>query len=91
MTSISDVHNLRLRDRIWLRIRDPNSSRRKLSDDSKRIIKMFQDWLLGLQPVRSLRPRRYWPGHAAADAMASGTHCQSGQSKWFSEKFTRRF
>ena len=87
------MHNLRLRDRIWLRIRDPNSSRRKLSDDSKRVIKFFQDWISGLQP---LRPRPYWQGHAAADAMASGSTCQIGgfvtnqlgHSKWFSEKFT---
>ena len=94
--SISDLQNLNLRDRIWLRIRDPASSKRKLSDDSRRVVKMFQDWLSCLQPVRPLRPRPYWPGQAAADAMASGDHCQiggfvvdpQGHSKWFSEKFT---
>lgn len=96
VSTLSDLYNLRLRDRIWLRIRDPGSSRRKLSDDSKRVIKLFQDWILGLQPIRSLRPRPYWPGRAAADAMASGHISQiggfvtnsDGQSKWFSEKFT---
>ena len=96
VSSLQDIHNLRLRDRIWLRIRDPNSSRRKLSDDSKRVIKLFQDWLSGLHPIRSLCPKPDWQGHAAADAMASGDTCQIGgfvtnhlgHSKWFSEKFT---
>ena len=94
--SFSDLHTFRLRDRMWLRIRDPGSSRRKLSDDSRRVIHMFQDWISGLHPVRSLRPRPYWLGQAAADAMASGTRCQIGgfvttqfgQSKWFSEVFS---
>ena len=96
VSSLSDLHTLRLRDRIWLRIRDPGSSRRKLSDDSRRVIKLFQDWLSGLQPVRTLRPKPYWSGHAAADAMASGNRCQIGgfitdaseHSKWFSESFS---
>lgn len=62
VSSLSDVHNVRLKNRIWLRIRDPNSSRRKLSDDSFRIVKLFQDWILGLQPVCTLRPKPYWAG-----------------------------
>lgn len=96
VSSLSDLQQIRLRDRIWLRIRDPASSRRKLSDDSRRVIALFQDWISGLHPVRTLRPRTYWPGRAAADAMAAGTQCQIGgfvtdpqrRSKWFSEKFT---
>lgn len=31
--------------RAWLRIRDPKSSKRKLTGDSHRILCMFQDWL----------------------------------------------
>lgn len=96
VSSMSDLQSLRLRDRIWLRVRDPASSRRKLSDDSLRVITLFQDWLSGLRPLRTLRPKPYWSGRAAADAMASGPRCQiggfvtdsNGCSKWFSEIFT---
>lgn len=96
VNSLSDLHKLKLRDRIWLRIRDPGSSRRKLSDDSHRVIKLFQEWISGLQPIRSLRPRPCWQGHAAADAMAVGHRSQIGgfvtnhlgQSKWFLQVFT---
>lgn len=94
--SLQDVHNARLRDRIWLRIRDPNSHKRKLSPASRRIIMLFQSWFSSLQPIRVLRPRIYWPGTAAADAMAHGDICQIGgfvdhtssRRAWFSEQFT---
>ena len=90
------MHNARLRDRIWLRMRDPNSHKRKLSTASRRIIASFQAWFSSLQPIRVLRPRTYWPGTAAADAMAHGDICQIGgfvehnsaRRVWFSESFT---
>ena len=93
--TLQDVHNARLRDRIWLRIRDPNSHKRKLSPSSRRIIALFQAWFNSLQPIRVLRPRIYWPGTAAADAMAHGDICQIGgfvdhnssRRVWFSESF----
>ena len=92
----AELSNLRLRDRIWLRIRDPHSTRRKLSDDSMRIVKLFQNWISILPPVKPLRPKGYWHWHAAADAMAAGGVSQiggfvddsSGRCMWFSEKFS---
>ena len=97
VSTLEDVRALRLSDRrIWMRIRDPNSSRRHVSSDSHRILSLFSDWLNVLPPVRSMFPKPLWPGEAAADACAAGTECQiggfirtsDGQTKWFSERFT---
>lgn len=81
--------------RIWLRIRDPNSSRRSLKPDSHRCLRLFLNWISVLQPIRSMTPKRYWSGHAAADACASGNTCriggfiqhESGKCLWFCEQF----
>ena len=81
--------------RIWLRLKDPGSSRRTVRDDSIRILKLFQSWISSLIPTRSLCPKPFWSGYAAADACASGDMTQiggfiqstSGQTLWFSEKF----
>ena len=86
------LHNFRPspEKRIWLRIRDPNSSRR-----SHHCRCLFLNWTSVLQPIRSMTPKRYWSGHAAADACASGNTCriggfiqhESGKCLWFSEQF----
>ena len=55
----------------------------KLSDDSKRVVKLFLDWISRLRP--------FWQGYAAADAMILGDTCKIGgfvthhvgHSKWF--------
>ena len=81
--------------RIWLRLKDPGSSRRTVRDDSIRILKLFQSWISSLIPTRSLCPKSFWSGYAAADACASGDMTQiggfiqstSGQTLWFSERF----
>ena len=45
VTTLDDVRKLHLSDRrIWMRIRDPNSSRRHISTDSHRIITLFSGW-----------------------------------------------
>ena len=78
--------------RIWLRIRDPNSSKRKLSQSSIRILNMYLKWLKCLPPVRSMWPKIQWQGLCVADAYASGDACgiggvvnfPNGQCSWFS-------
>ena len=93
---LDNLTNLKLSERrIWLRIRDPTSQKRKLSSASKRVLNMFSVWLSALPPLRPLRPKQYWPGQAAADACASGQTCQiggfvshpNGQVAWFSEEY----
>ena len=59
-SSISDVHNLQLHDRIWLRIRDPNSSRRKTLRWFQTCCETFSKTILaGLCSSRCNDLRRY--------------------------------
>ena len=82
--------------RVWLRIRDPNSSKRKLSISSQRIIKLYITWLSILPPVRTMWPKQHWTGLCVADAYASGQNSgiggaimfPSGQCSWFSLPIT---
>ena len=79
VSSISDLQALRLSDkRIWMRIRDPQSNRRHISEASLRILGLFDTWLRALSPMRPLTPKRYWSGECAADACAAGSTCQIG-------------
>jgi len=78
-----------------MRIRDPHSNRRNLSESSVRILHLFASWLQLLSPLRPLTPKRYWKGECAADACAAGDTCQIGgflrcnnQQFWFSDIFT---
>ena len=95
VSSLSDLQALRLSDkRIWMRIRDPQSSRRHISEASLRILGLFESWLQALSPMRPLSPKRYWNGECAADACAAGATCQIGgflklnnKRMWFSEQF----
>ena len=87
VSQISDLHALRLSDkRIWMRIRDPHSNRRHVSEASLRILGLFETWLQALSPMRPLTPKRYWDGECAADACASGLK-RNGMRIWFSEQF----
>ena len=95
VSHISDLQALRLSDkRIWMRIRDPHSNRRHISEASLRILGLFETWLQTLSPMRPLTPKRYWDGECAADACAAGSTCQiggflkhNGMQMWFSEEF----
>ena len=95
VSRLSDLQALRLSDkRIWMRIRDPHSNRRRISEASLRILGLFETWLQALSPMRPLTPKRYWDGECAADACAAGSTCQIGgflkynsMQLWFSEKF----
>ena len=82
--------------RIGLRIRDPNSSKRKISLSSQRILKLYVDWLNHLPPIRTMWPKQQWQGLCVADAYASGSQCgiggaiifPTGQCSWFSLPMT---
>ena len=92
-----DLQNCLFSDkRIWLRIRDPNSSKRKLSASSMRILRLYQVWLDRISPVKSMWPKPIWPGLCVADAYAAGKHAgiggaiffPSGSCAWFSLPLT---
>ena len=84
--SKSDLQSCMLSDkRIWLRIRDPNSSRRKLSADSHRVLQMYLKWLDSLPPVVSMWPNPMGHGTCVADAFAQGPHSGIGGFVQFSD------
>ena len=94
--SKNDIRLVRISDRrLWLRISNISSSRRKLSQESCRVLSVFEHWLLHLSPVVSMRPHVTVPIEACADARASGTSCTIGGyvrhatlgQIWFSETF----
>ena len=78
VTKKQDLQHLHLSTdkRIWLRLKDPGSSRRTIREDSFRVLKLFQSWISTLVPTRSLCPKPFWSGYAAADACASGDTTQ---------------
>ena len=97
ITSKSDLWKCLLSDkRVWLRIRDPNSIKRKLSADSQRILQLFRIWMDILPPVVSLWPKQTWTGHCVADAFANQDLCgiggaitfPSGKQCWYSLRLT---
>ena len=54
----SDLFKCALSDkRIWLRVRDPQPSKRKLAPASIRILKMYSSWLSQLSPVKTMWPK----------------------------------
>ena len=97
ITSKADLSSLYLSERrLWLRVRDFDSSKRKLSEDSLRILRTYLDWINTTSLVKSLFPRRLWQGFCAADACAYDDICQiggfirfpSGSTVWYSARFT---
>lgn len=93
VSSKQDLAHCRLGDkRIWLRIRDPASSKRKLSVESIKTVRMFDSWLSNLCPFRSMWPKPIWPGLCVADAFAHCVACgiggiiysPAGSTHWFS-------
>ena len=81
--------------RVWLRVKDPGSSKRTICEESFRILQLFRSWISTVIPTRPLTPKDIWPGQAAPDACAAGVSCQlggfiahpSGWFLWFSERF----
>ena len=78
--------------RVWLRIRDPNSPRRRLSPASQRSLDLYDHWLSHIPPLVSLWPKKPWTGLCVADAYAAspltGVGCvvnfPCGHNSWFS-------
>ena len=82
--------------RLWARIADPSTGKRKLSGSSRAFLLFWKDWCLRPQVYRPLAPARYWPNVSlAADACAHGSHIGIGgwvqfpgqPPIWFSESF----
>ncbi len=92
VSAISDLHHYYLSDRrIWLRIRDPASSKRRLSSSSVRTMAMYQRWLRDIPPAISIWPKQYWPGICVADAFASGCSAGIGGIVYFPSSDCRWF
>ena len=96
VSTLEEVRNCRLSEkRIWVRIMDPNSTKRSIGADSKRILLMYKTWLQFSPPAISMNPKPPWAGEAAADACADQNHCQiggflrfsNGDLRWFSESW----
>ncbi|CAJ1356963.1 unnamed protein product [Effrenium voratum] len=92
----ADLRDVRITDkRIWVRVSDPTSSRRKLHEDSIHALQMWRTWASSMPPVLSLYPPRWWSITAAADACAKGNDIgvggflqdANGKVLWFSELF----
>ena len=81
--------------RIWMRVADPTSSRRKLCPDSIDVLRFFQHLSSVEWRPRPLRPPTLVQVETAADAFGKGNHCgiggwlrfPSGRTVWFSQLF----
>ncbi|CAE7366495.1 unnamed protein product, partial [Symbiodinium sp. CCMP2456] len=81
--------------RIWMRIADPTSSRRKLCQDSVAVLRFFQHLSSVEWRPRPLRPPALVAMETAADAFGKGNQCgvggwlkfPSGRMVWFSQLF----
>ena len=97
LSCLSDLVQVRLTDRrLWLRVSNKASSKRKLSAPSLRALSVVEHWLTFCLPQRSMRAPLQLPFEARADASAKGSrtvlggyvcHPRLGQL-WFSEAFT---
>ena len=82
--------------RLWLRVADPRTSKRRLSALSKAFLQFWLRWAMSGPTFRMLRsPPAMSPQMAAADAMAQGDKIGiggfasfgEGHNIWFSERF----
>ena len=77
--TIEDVPSSLLSERrVWLRIRDPTSTRRILGPGSIRTLHMLSTWMSRMAPVRSIWPATTINFFAAADACAHDQMTQIG-------------
>ena len=95
VVNLDDVRSSLLSERrVWLRIRDPTSTRRILGPGSIRTLHMLSSWMSRLAPIRSIWPATTLDFYAAADACAHDQMAQIGGfinlpncTVWFSERF----
>ncbi|OLP95780.1 hypothetical protein AK812_SmicGene22018 [Symbiodinium microadriaticum] len=81
--------------RIWMRVADPSSSRRKLCPDSIDVLRFFKHHSSVEWRPRPLRPPALVAVETAADAFGKGNQCgiggwlrfPSGRTIWFSQLF----
>ena len=82
--------------RIWMRVADPSSSRRRLSAISRETLEFFYYLSSREWRPRPLRPAPLSLVASAADAFGKGNDCgvggwlrfPNGTSRWFSQRFT---
>ena len=79
--------------RLWIRVADPTTSRRKLSQASLLFLQYWKQLSTRPSRLRSLRHPPAWDVEAAADERGSGTHLGVGGyfrvgCFWFSEQWT---
>lgn len=99
VATLEDVRMVPITNRrIWMRVQDPNSHHRRLSQDSVDVLSMLSMWVQSCQWLVTMRPKPAWPGISFADAFAEQDLCGIGgfiQSPneppiWFSERFTTK-
>ena len=79
VTSKAELSSLYLSERrLWLRIRDFQSTKRKLSSDVLRAIQMYLEWITSTTIVKSLFPRQLMIG----EKVRATEHCP----KWADAK-----
>ena len=96
ITTLADLEKVKITDRrMWIRVSSQQSNKRKLSDESVRVLGIFEHWLLHMCPFRSMRSPPTLCFDARADASAKGTSCCIGGyvkhpslgHRWFRESF----
>ena len=71
LSKLSGLRAIRLtHTRLWMRISNMASSRRKLQQDSLQFLRIFEHWLLHMCPFCVMRPPACMVMEAAADARA---------------------
>ena len=98
INKLSDLHLVRnTGKRLWARVADPTTGKRKLSSLSRQFLVGWKCFSLRPPMMRSLQPPSFVPEVSmAADACASGSSIGIGgwvkfpgqESLWFSERFT---
>ncbi|CAE7443250.1 unnamed protein product [Symbiodinium sp. CCMP2592] len=82
--------------RMWLRVADPTSSKRRLSESSRETLAFFAHLSSREWRPKPLRPPPTRPVDSAADAFGKGNDCgvggwlrlPSGRLLWFSHRYT---
>ena len=77
--TLSDLDQVCVTDRrLWLRVTNPHSQSRKLSQAGRLSLRTIKLWLEHHSPIVSMRPKPLWPGRAFADAHAHGSEAGVG-------------
>ena len=92
VTTLAEVRACFVSDkRLWLRIRDLGTNKRKISAATHKTIQFFAEWVKFLSPTMSMWPKPKWDGLCVADAFASGTTAGIGGAVFFPSRMCRWF